>query len=281
MFFVAVGAKRNMNELIEARDLTCRLGTRTVVERVNLGARPGEVLGLIGPNGAGKTTVLRALARLLQPAAGAVLLDGRASWRLRPRALARQLALAQQGGADHWPLTVEQAVELGRAPHRGWLMPLSPADRAVVERVLEQAGITHLRERRLDQLSGGEQRRVILARALAQEPRILLLDEPTAGLDLKYQVTLLELARQFAHRDRIAVVITLHDLNQAALIADRVALLADGQLLAVDATEVVFTPTLLEAAYGIPIAVTRHPIYGTPLITPLLPGIERSIKSVV
>jgi iron complex transport system ATP-binding protein len=271
MFFVVAWAKANMNELIEARDLTCQLGARTVVERVNLGARPGEVLALIGPNGAGKTTLLRALAGLQQSVDGAVLLDGQAAWQLRPRALARQLALAQQGSAEYWPLTVEQAVALGRAPHRGWLLPLSTNDRAVVERVLEQAGIAHLRERRLDQLSGGEQRRVILARALAQEPRILLLDEPTAGLDLKYQVTLLELAQQFAHRDKLVVVITLHDLNQAALIADRVALLADGQLMAVDVAEAVLTPTLLEAAYGIPIAVTRHPIYGTPLITPLLP----------
>jgi iron complex transport system ATP-binding protein len=272
MFFVVAGAKANMNELIEARGLTCQLGARTVVERVNLGARPGEVLALIGPNGAGKTTLLRALAGLQQSVDGAVLLDGQAAWQLRPRALARQLALAQQGSAEYWPLTVEQAVALGRAPHRGWLLPLSTNDRAVVERVLEQAGIAYLRERRLDQLSGGEQRRVILARALAQEPRILLLDEPTAGLDLKYQVTLLELAQQFAHRDKLVVVITLHDLNQAALIADRVALLAHGQLLAVDVAEAVLVPTLLEAAYGIPIAVTRHPIYGTPLITPLFPG---------
>jgi iron complex transport system ATP-binding protein len=259
-----------MSELIEARDLTCQLGDHRVVEQVSLGARPGEVLALIGPNGAGKTTLLRALARLQRPSDGVVLLEGQAAWQLRPREVARRLALAQQDSAEHWPLTVEQAVELGRAPHRGWLLPLSAADRAAVEIALRQAGVVQLRERRLDQLSGGEQRRVVLARALAQEPRILLLDEPIAALDLKYQVVILELARQLAHRDGLAVVVTLHDLNHAAQIADRVALLAGGRLLALDAAEVVLTPTLLQAAYDVPVAIARHPIHGTPLITPLL-----------
>jgi iron complex transport system ATP-binding protein len=256
--------------MIEANDVTCRLGRRTVIERISLSAQPGEVLALIGPNGAGKTTLLRALARLQRPADGVVLLEGQAVWQLRPRQVARRLALAQQDSAKDWPLTVEQAVELGRAPHRGWLLPLTAADRAVVESALRQAGVEQLRERRLDQLSGGEQRRVVLARALAQTPSILLLDEPTAGLDLKYQVAILELARQLAHRDRLAVVVTLHDLNQAALIADRVALLAAGHLLAVGAVENVLTPTLLEAAYDVPIVIAQHPIHGTPLITPLL-----------
>jgi iron complex transport system ATP-binding protein len=259
-----------MSELIEARDLTCQLGDQTVVERVSLAARPGEVLALIGPNGAGKTTLLRALARLQYPTDGTVLLEGQAAWQLRPRELARRLALAQQGSAEGWPLTVEQAVGLGRAPHRGWLLPFTAADRAAVELALGRADVARLRERRLDQLSGGEQRRVVLARALAQEPRILLLDEPTAALDLKYQVVILELARQLAHHDRLAVVVTLHDLNQAALIADRVALLAGGRLLALDAAEMVLTPMLLQAAYDVPIAIARHPIHGTPLITPLL-----------
>jgi iron complex transport system ATP-binding protein len=259
-----------MSETIEARELTCRLGSRTAIEQISLSARPGEVLVVIGPNGAGKTTLLRALARVLRPAGGVLLIERQAAWQLRPRELARRLALAQQGSAEGWPLTVEQAVELGRAPHRGWLLPLGPADRAAVERALEQAGVAHLRERRLDQLSGGEQRRVVIARALAQAPRILLLDEPTASLDLKYQLAILELARRMAHDEGLAVVATLHDLNQAALIADRVALLARGRLLAVGAAQAVLTSALLEAAYEVPIAVARHPVYGTPLIAPLL-----------
>ncbi len=258
---------------LEAATLSCTLGGRTVVERVSLAAQPGEVLALIGPNGAGKTTLLRALARLLQPSGGAALLDGHTLTSLTPRALTRQLALAPQM-ATPAPLTVEQLVALGRAPHRGWLLPLTAVDRAAVEQALERTGVAHLRERLLADLSGGEQRRVILARALAQEPQVLLLDEPTAALDLKYQVAILSLAQRLAHQNGLTVVVTLHDLNQAALVADRIALLAQGQLLAFGPPSAVLNADLLLRAYEVLVAVSVHPIYGTPLITPLMPALN-------
>jgi iron complex transport system ATP-binding protein len=239
-----------------------------VLDEVRLEARPGEVLALIGPNGAGKTTLLRALARLLRPLGGLVSLDGRDIWRMRPGPAARRMALAPQA-AELWPLTVEQFVALGRAPHRGWLLPLGPADRAAVAGALERTGMAALRERLVTELSGGEQRRAILARALAQEPRVLLLDEPTAALDLKYQASTLALARQLAHEDGLTVVVTLHDLNQAAGVADRVALIARGRLLAVGPPDEVLTAELIGATYDVAVSVCRHPLDGTPLITPL------------
>ena len=259
-----------MSIAIEARELSCTLGGHQVVETVSLAVRPGEVLALIGPNGAGKTTLLRALWRILRPSGGVALLAGRPVWQIQPRAAARMVALAPQGGI-HSPLTVAQLVALGRAPSRGWLLPLTPADRVAVERAMERAGVTSLRDRPLAALSGGEQRRAILARALAQEPRALLLDEPTAALDLRYQVAVLDLARRLAHDDGLTVVVTLHDLNQAALVADRVALLANGRLLALGAPAEVLTAGLLARAYGVPVAVGSHPVYGTPLVTPLFP----------
>ncbi len=255
---------------LEARELSCTLGGRQVVETVNLAVRPGEVLALIGPNGAGKTTLLRALGRILRPSGGVSLLAGRPVWQLGPRAAARIVALAPQGGIQS-PLTVAQLVALGRAPSRGWLLPLAADDRAAVERAMERAGVAELRDRPLAALSGGEQRRAILARALAQEPRTLLLDEPTAALDLRFQVAVLDLARRLAHNDGMAVVVTLHDLNQAALVADRVALLAGGRLLALGTPAEVLTAGMLARAYGVPVAVGCHPVYGTPLITPLFP----------
>jgi iron complex transport system ATP-binding protein len=261
-----------MTVALEAQTLSCTLGGRAVVAQVSLAARPGEVLALIGPNGAGKTTLLRALARLLRPQGGAALLGGQAIWQLRPRTVARQLAMAQQGGADGTPLTVAQLVALGRAPHRGWLLPLTSEDRAAVELALERTGVSHLRERPLSELSGGEQRRAILARALAQEPRALLLDEPTSALDLKYQVSILDLAMRLAHHDGLTVVVTLHDLNQAALVADRMALLAEGRLLAIGTPREVLNAELLARAYGVPVAVGAHPVYGTPLVTALIPS---------
>lgn len=256
-------------DALAAQHITCGYRGRPVLEDLCLAARSGEILALIGPNGAGKTTLLRAMARLLRLLRGRVLLADEDLWRTAPRDVARQLALAPQTDGTHWPLTVEQAVALGRAPHRGWLLPLSADDRAVIEQALQQTGLISLRERRVTELSGGEQRRVILARALAQEPRILLLDEPTAHLDLKYQTEILELATRLAHQDGLAVVITLHDLNLAALHADRLALLSEGQLLALGNPAEVLTPERLTSVYGVPVAVTRHPISGTPLVVPM------------
>jgi len=259
-----------MAPALEARDLTCGYNGRPVLEELSLAAHAGQVLALIGPNGAGKTTLLRAMARLLRPRQGTLLLADQQVWQLSPRTVARRLALAPQDSGHAWALTVEQVVALGRAPHRGWFLPLGAEDRERVDWALGRTGLGELRERPVTKLSGGEQRRVILARALAQEPEVLLLDEPTAHLDLKYQTQILELVRQLAHRDGLAVVITLHDLNQAAWCADRLALLAEGRLLAVGETEDVLVSSYLARAYGVPVIVTRHPLYGTPLVMPVV-----------
>jgi len=262
---------------LEARDLTCAYDRHTVLHDLSLTVQPGEILALLGPNGAGKTTLLRALARLLRPRAGTVLLDGENIWRLRPRVVARRLALAPQSEGMSSPVTVEQAVALGRAPHRGWLLPYTTRDRQVIEQVLAQTDLQALRHRLITELSGGEQRRVILARALAQEPQVLLLDEPTTHLDLRYQTELLALIQRLAQRDGIAVVVTLHDLNHAALCATRVALLAHGTLVAMGHPEAVLTPDYLSQVYGVTVVVTRHPVYGTPLVAPVFaPQQERS-----
>lgn len=253
---------------LEAHDLTVGYRGAAVLRELRLAARPGCVLALAGPNGAGKTTLLRALARLLRPRRGAVLLDGRDMWRLSERDVARRLGLVPQNEAAEWPLTVEQVVTLGRAAHRGWFRPYTAADHAAVDAALEQTGLGPLRSRLLTELSGGERQRVLIARALAQQPATILLDEPTAHLDLRYQGAVLGLARRLAHTCGLAVVLSLHDLNLAALYADRVALIADGGLLAEGSPEEVLTSDHLQRAYGVPITVGRHPIYGTPLVLP-------------
>jgi iron complex transport system ATP-binding protein len=257
-----------MTPLLEAHNLTCAYGTTPVFADVSIAARAGEVLTLIGPNGAGKTTLLRALARLLRPRAGVVLFSGTPIGRIPTRAVAQRLAFAPQTHNVSWPLTVAQTVALGRSPHRGWLKPFNASDRTIVQRVMERMGLCGMEERLLTELSGGEQRRVILARALAQEPVALLLDEPTAHLDLKYQIELIELARTLAHQDGLAVIMTLHDLNQAALCADRLALLAGGRLLAAGSVAEALTPDAIQEAYGVPVSITRHPLDDTLLVTP-------------
>jgi iron complex transport system ATP-binding protein len=255
---------------LEARHLTCAYDRHVIFEELDLVLQAGEMLALIGPNGAGKTTLLRVLARLLRPRIGTVLLAGQDAWQLSSSAVARYLALAPQQEDMHWPVSVEQVVALGRAPHRGWLLPYSAHDRQVIERVLQQTELQELRHRLITELSGGEQRRVILARALAQQPQVLLLDEPTAHLDLRYQAEVLELVQQLAHQEGLAVVVALHDLNQAALYAHRLALLAGGSLLALGSPGEVLTPDYLARAYGVAVVVTQHPIYGTPMVAPLL-----------
>ncbi|KAB8145656.1 ABC transporter ATP-binding protein [Chloroflexia bacterium SDU3-3] len=261
-----------MSYLLEAVDLSGGYGERPVVRGASLGVRSGEVLALVGPNGAGKTTLLRLLARLLRPSAGEVLLEGQPLWSRPPKDVARVIALAPQLEQLAWPLTVAQAVELGRAPHRGWLRPFSANDRAVCAAAMERMGVARYADRLLSELSGGERQRVVLARALAQQPRLLILDEPTAHLDLKYQTELLLLARNLAHQDGLAVVLTLHDLNHAALCADRIALLAGGELRAIGTPTEVLEPQLLRDSYGVAVHVARHPIDGTLLVTPALDG---------
>lgn len=254
---------------LEVHNLDAGYRGRPVLQALSLSVRPGEILVLLGPNGAGKTTLLRCLGRLLRPSAGSVLLDSADPWQHGPRWAAQRIALAPQSGKADWPLTVEETVTLGRAAHRGWLLPFTSADHACVDLALKRTGLAPLRHRAVTELSAGEGQLVLLARALAQQPRVLLFDEPTAHLDLRHQGEILGLVHRLAHEDRLAVVLALHDLNLAALWADRLALLVAGRLLALGTPEEVLTPAYLEQAYGVAVTVARHPIHGTPLVTPM------------
>ena len=241
---------------------------RTVLSDVTLDVRTREVLAVVGPNGAGKSTLLKTLARQLKPTAGTVLVSGEDPWRHGPGWAAARIALTPPEPSAVWPLTVRDAVTLGRAPHRGWLLPFTAADRAAVDRALARTGLAGFDDRLTSELSAGEAQRVVLARALAQEPRVLLLDEPTAHLDIRYQVETLALLRSLA-RDGLAVVAAIHDLNLAARWADRVAVLKAGRVLAAGPPSEVFTADVLDAAYGTTVRVVPHPVFGSPLVVPL------------
>lgn len=255
---------------LHAERITAGYGQTEVLRNLSLAASAGDVLALAGPNGVGKTTLLRALSRVLRPQQGTVLIHERDLWAMSTREAARRIGLVAQNETMEWPLTVEQVVALGRTAHRGWFLPLNQADRGAIERAMSQTGLTPLRERMVPTLSGGERQRVLIARALAQEPESLLLDEPTAHLDLRYQGRVLDLVYQLAHEQGMTVVVSLHDLNLVALYADRVALLTDGKLLAVGSPEETLTPANLERAYGVRVSVTRHPLFGTPLVAPVI-----------
>jgi iron complex transport system ATP-binding protein len=259
---------------LEVRGLTAGYGRRVVLDAVELSAGPGGLTAILGPNGAGKTTLLRVLARLIRPLEGTATLDGRAYGDWSRRDFARAVAYAPQSEHAVLPLTVSDAVSLGRAPHRGWLAPWSPADRAAISGVLADFGLAPLADRPLDRLSGGERRRVTLARAMAQAPRVLLLDEPTAHLDLRHQAELMGRLRRLADDCGLTVVCTLHDLNEAAAHADRIVVMHEGRIAAAGAPDDVLQPDLLGAVYGLPVTVDRHPRHGRPLIGPADPHVE-------
>jgi len=262
-----------MNAALTVRGLACGYADRRVLTDVSLDLRAGEVLALIGPNGSGKTTLLHTLAGLLPPQAGEMAWDGRSLDGLGRRERACILALSPQRAEEAaWPLTVAEAVALGRAPHRGWFRPLTAEDEDVVGRSMRRLGVATLAERLLPGLSSGELRRVLLARALAQEPRVLLLDEPASYLDLHYQAELLGIVRRLAVEDGVAVVLTLHDLALVAAVADRVALLADGRLRAVGEPGAILSAEHLVPVFGPHLEVLPHPRGGGPLVLPRLPG---------
>ncbi len=244
---------------LDVTDLVFAYDGRRVLEGVSLHLIPGEVLGLIGPNGAGKSTLVKLVAGLLCPYGGSVKLFGRPPDDWRQRDLARTLAVVPQSAYLPPTFTVWESALLGRTPYLGFLGMARERDRRVTHQALEWVGIAHLADRPVGELSGGERQRVVLARALAQEPRCLLLDEPTTHLDMHHQVAILSLVRQLAAQEGIAVLIVLHDLNLAATFADRLAMLVDGRVTVQGPPSEVLCYERLVTIYGESVAVFPRP----------------------
>jgi iron complex transport system ATP-binding protein len=251
---------------IEARGLRVSLKGREVLRGLNLAAEPGRLTAVIGRNGAGKTTLLKVLAGLIAPHAGTAVLDGTdiATWD-RSR-LARAVAYLPQERLVHWALTARAVVALGRLPYQPFGAGESAADRAAIEAALAAMDAAQLAQRPVPELSGGERVRVLVARALAQEPRVLLADEPAAGLDPAHQLTLFQHLAALAAAGR-TVVVALHDLSLAARFCHTIALVHEGRTLAAGAPREVLSPEHLAAAYGI--TARYQSIEGVPVVLPL------------
>lgn len=252
---------------IEIRSLSYFRGTRQVLEDVSITAVTGEVLAIVGPNGAGKSTLLHLLAGDLIPTHGEILLNGHPLSYYAPRDLARQRAVLPQQTLLQFPFLAREVVAMGRSPHHSPLARESASDWAIVRDTMQRTETLTLAERTFPQLSGGEQSLVTLARVLAQETPILLLDEPTSSLDIHHQELVMDLAKQMAAEGALVIII-VHDLNSAACHAQRIALLAQGRLVALGAPWDVFTDERLSDAFHHAITVVSHPIRGYPLIVP-------------
>ncbi|WP_419996305.1 ABC transporter ATP-binding protein [Streptomyces boninensis] len=247
---------------IDIEELRVAYSGRTVVAGVRLIAAEGEIAGLVGPNGSGKSSVLRTAYRHLRPAAGRVLVGGDDIRALSPVQAARRVAaLPQERGGDV-ELSVYEVVAMGRTPYKRAFAGEDEADRQMVARALAQVGMAEAGGRSFTALSGGERQRVLLARALAQEPDVLVLDEPTNHLDVLHQVELLALLRA----QRRTTLVSLHDLNAAAAVCDRLHVLHEGRVVASGTPREVLTPALLAEVFGVRAAVVEHPLTGDPLI---------------
>ncbi|MFH1086956.1 MAG: ABC transporter ATP-binding protein [Chloroflexota bacterium] len=252
-------------KMIELRDVSLGYDRAPVLHDVTFRAAPGEILGLIGPNASGKSTLLKGLTRLARLFSGQVLAGGRDVKDYRREELARLIAAVPQNPALPDAFTAFEVVLMGRTPHLGFLRYEGGKDISIAWQAMEMTRTSGLAERRVGELSGGERQRVVVARALAQQPRALLLDEPTAHLDISHQVEVLDLVRAFCLEQKLTVVAALHDLNLAAQYCDRLVMLSAGRVYAQGIPGDVLTAKNIERVYGAEVCVCPHPVNKLPM----------------
>jgi len=265
--------------ILEAVDLVVRYARakQRALDRVNMRVPAGTLYAVIGPNGSGKSTLMRALMGVVSPESGFTRVGGMESRSWTRRDLARAVGAVPQVEHLAFPITARDFVGMGRYPHLGPLRPEGEADRAAVWAAMDRCNVLDLAERDMTTLSGGELQRVRIARALAQEPSALILDEPTASLDLRHEMTIFRLLRNSADRGMTVLLIT-HHINLAARFSDRFLLLSEGRVAAEGDIREVFREEILAEVYGWPVAVREDPVSGAPLVTPLQEPNASSIR---
>ncbi len=253
---------------LAAENLSLDYGAGPVVDSVSTTLPPGRITVIVGANGCGKSTLLRGLARLLAPRTGSVLLDGHDLARLPTKTVARRLGLLPQQPIAPDGITVADLVGRGRHPHQRWFRQFTDADAAAVDAALAATGVADLADRPVDELSGGQRQRAWIALALAQEPEVMLLDEPTAHLDLAHQVDVLELLTGLNAASGRTVVLVLHDLDLAARYAHHLVAMRDGGIVTEGTPSAVVTAETVESVFSLPCAVIEDPLTGSPLVLP-------------
>lgn len=250
--------------MIEGNGLSLNLDGKRVLHEVSFRFQAGGMYGIIGPNGAGKSTLLSLIAGTALPDAGELRLGGKPAAQWTRKELARHVAVLQQGGLTPVGFTVKEVVGMGRFPYQNWMGEEKRDSAPLVERILALTGLSDMADRQIDRLSGGERQRVALAKVMVQEPRLLLLDEPTTYLDIGYQLQLLDTVKQWQREQGITVVAVLHDLNLAAQYCEELYVLRSGRIEASGPPEAVVNAELVERVYGARSVVVRHPVSGVP-----------------
>src|SRR5215216_6546442 len=257
--------------MLEAREISVSYDHRVAVANLTLTLKPGEITAIIGPNGAGKSTLLRTLNGQIRQSSGAILLDGQPLERLNRRTISRSIAVVAQEAELRFPVTVLEFVLGGRfawATNAGWGWE-TERDLQVADAVLRETELSDLSGRLMNELSGGERQRALMARALATEAPILLLDEPTANLDLSHQATLLTLVRNRCDEQQASALVITHDINLAAQFADNILLMKDGKTLYSGTPEEVLKAQIMRDVFEIKVLIDAHPVTGGPRVTPI------------
>ena len=263
---------------LEVKSLGLAYGRNVVVENLTFQVMPGEMVGLIGPNGSGKSTIIKALSRVISPLSGQILLDGKDISQIPRGDLARLLGVVPQMPLLPNAFTAFEIVLMGRNPHLGLLQYEGARDMSITWQAMERTATQSLAERRIDELSGGEIQRLVVARVLAQEPKAILLDEPTANLDISHQVEILDLIKNLCRENNLTVVVALHDLNLASQYCDRLILINKGRLHAQGTAKEVINPRNIKEVYGAEGCVYAHPVNGLPTVL-LRAGSSRHAKA--
>ncbi|GLF83456.1 MULTISPECIES: heme ABC transporter ATP-binding protein [Bacillus] len=261
--------------MIQVKEIRGGYGEKEVIRGINLEVKQGEFLGILGPNGSGKTTLLKMMAGILAPKSGEVRLGGHLIQSYQPKALAQKMAVLPQKTDQAFSFTVEETVQFGRYPYqKGWLQSVTREDVQVVSKVMEQTGVAQFKNQSIHELSGGEQQRVYLAQALAQQPEYLLLDEPTSFLDLAYQKDLLDLIKEETDSSRLTVIGVFHDVNIASLYCDRLLLLHEGKTDMLGLPHHVLTTERINRVYETNVTPLQHPFRANPqlMVEPAAPS---------
>lgn len=252
--------------MLKIRSIAVNYGEIEILHKLSLTVAAGEVVSIIGPNGAGKTTLIRAISGVLPLQSGSVTIDDQDLVSMSVEERARLLAVVPQARKLPPEYSVQQAVLMGRTPYLGWLGNPGNTDYEKTRWAIDRTHLSNFTERRVDELSGGEQQLVLVARALAQDSPVILLDEPTAHLDLRHQATILDLVHSLARERGLAVLMSLHDLNLVSLYSDRIALLSGGNILAFGSPQEVLIPKHLSDVYQVPLNIIPHPYRDVPLV---------------